>query len=447
MRKISLIVFLVSVLVLILATYSFATSPYGDICPDGRVDVKDAVVLAQHLAGWKASVSLIDLRFADVNCDASVDIKDAVTLSQYLAKWDVILGSETETIDMIYTRGELLAVIKAAYESKGTIIGEINSAKYDNMINIAIEDFKSASGGYLPGMIGLDIGDAFMSGYTSNNQIDEMVEQITEYAKMGGIVHTWMHMTNPSPRPEDKTAWNHIWAKLGNHTEEDWQQLLTEGTEYNTKLKTALDKTASFLKRLRDNGVPVIWRPYHEHSGTWFWWCMGFKDSEGNYLPEHYFSDLWIYTYKYFTEEWGLDNLVWMFCPTTGDYAPQLYGYPGDEYVDLVGFDWYTGGDYHGQDMAYNSVVTTGKPVCVGEFGVAGEAKAEKIEDQPSVWSCENLLEFLETADAEGRKYGFWCNWSTPHQLSQLGKLDVLMESPLVYGLDEVKKLFESLNK
>ena len=56
------------------------------------MDVKDAVVLAQHLAGWNASVSLIDLRFADVNCDTEVDIKDAVTLSQYLAKWDVTLG-------------------------------------------------------------------------------------------------------------------------------------------------------------------------------------------------------------------------------------------------------------------------------------------------------------------------------------------------------------------
>ena len=350
---------------------------------------------------------------------------------------------------MIYTREELLAVIKAANEAKGTIIGEVNSAKFDNMINIAIEDFKKASGGVLPGMIGLDIGDAFMHGYTrKETQIDEMVEQITEYAKMGGIVHTWMHMTNPSPIPEGKNGWTHIWGKLGSGTVDEWDKLFTAGTEYNTNFIAALDKTASFLKRLRDNGVPVIWRSYHEHSGNWFWWCMGKKDEAGNCLvPEEYFSHLWKFTYEYFTEKWGLDNLVWMFSPSTSTLVHQLYGYPGDEYVDIVGFDWYTGGNYHEQDIVYSNLAVTGKPVCLGEFGVAGEAKAEKREDQPSVWSCRNLLEYFEEADAEGRKYGFWCNWSTPHQLSQLGELDVLMESPLAYGLDDVKKLFESLKK
>ena len=64
---------------------------YGDINGDTKVDIKDAVLLAQHLAKWEVS---INDSAADVNADGKVDIKDAVLLAQYLAKWDVILGGK-----------------------------------------------------------------------------------------------------------------------------------------------------------------------------------------------------------------------------------------------------------------------------------------------------------------------------------------------------------------
>ena len=72
---------------------------YGDSNSDDRVDVKDAVLLAQYLAKWEV---IIDKSASDCNCDSSVDIKDAVLLAQYLAKWEVVLGPDSdEKIEVI----------------------------------------------------------------------------------------------------------------------------------------------------------------------------------------------------------------------------------------------------------------------------------------------------------------------------------------------------------
>ena len=449
--KKSTILFLISLFAIVFTLSVSAGNDFGDIHSDGKIDTKDVVKLAQYVADWDINLSVDEYYACDTDYDGNVDSADIVILAQYIAGWGVEIGGEKvktpieEDENMIYTKSQLMAVLNMAWETNGTIIGEGNSAKAKNMIGIALEDFKKASGGELPGMIGLDIGSAFMNGYRSQGILNEVVEQLTDYAKQGGIIHTWAHMANPSPMPDGKTAWSHIWGKLGSHTEEDWQQLFTEGTEYNTKFKAALDDSAEILKMLKDNGVTVIWRPYHEHSGTWFWWCFGYKDSNGNRLNEDYFKRLWIYTYEYFTEKWGLDNLVWMYSPSVGNYAHQLYGYPGDEYVDIVGFDWYTSGRYTEQDLAYDRLVTTGKSISLGEFGVANSAKAENMKDQSEVWSCLDLLAYFEKAAKEGRRYSFWFNWSTPHQLSQLGHLDKLVESPLVYCLDDVKNMFDNL--
>ncbi|MBR3966549.1 MAG: hypothetical protein IKJ91_05695 [Clostridia bacterium] len=449
--KKSVVLCLTLILAVIFSVFAFAGNIFGDIQSDGKVDTKDAVVLAQYLAGWDINPGVDEYYAADVNFDGTVDTRDAVLLAQYLAQWNVTIGGireKDEIIEdenMIYTKSQLMAVLNMAWETNGTIIGEGNSAKDANMMGIALEDFKNASGGELPGMVGLDIGSAFMEGYRRKGLLDEIVAQLADYAKQGGIIHTWAHMANPSPMPEDKTTWSHVWGKLGTHTEEDWQQLFTEGTEYNTKFKAALDDSAEFLKLLRDNGITAIWRPYHEHSGTWFWWCFGYKDAEGNRLDEKYFKQLWIYTYEYFTNEWGLDNLVWMYSPSTGNYAHQLYGYPGDEYVDIVGFDWYTSGKYEEQNLAYNRLLASGKSISLGEFGVTGDARAEDPANQSETWSCLDLLAYLEKAAEEGRRYSFWFNWSTPHQFSQLGHLDKLVESPLVYCLDDVKNMFDNL--
>ncbi|PAW91549.1 MAG: hypothetical protein B9S33_00745 [Pedosphaera sp. Tous-C6FEB] len=95
------------------------------------------------------------------------------------------------------------------------------------------------------------------------------------------------------------------------------------------------------LTTLRDAGMPVLWRPFAEMNGTWFWW--------GN-LPRDHYHALWRDLHGYFTQTRGLTNLLWVFEPdqtvhlvggSTSSGTPIDYYYPGDDVVDVVGHNFY----------------------------------------------------------------------------------------------------------
>jgi len=87
-----------------------------------------------------------------------------------------------------------------------------------------------------------------------------------------------------------------------------------------------LDVIAGQLARFRDRNIPILWRPFHEAEGTWFWW--GRKGAGVT-------RDLYIRMYRYLTQEKGLNNLLWVWS------SPVEGAYPGDDYVDVVGWDIY----------------------------------------------------------------------------------------------------------
>ena len=109
-------------------------------------------------------------------------------------------------------------------------------------------------------------------------------------------------------------------------TEFDAANATVEGTWENKVFTEDLKNTAAYLKLLRDADIPILWRPFHEEAGGWFWWG---KDAVS-------FKSLWIAMFNYFKAE-GLDNLIWVWT-TEGNDADW---YPGDQYVDIVGRDIY----------------------------------------------------------------------------------------------------------
>lgn len=109
-------------------------------------------------------------------------------------------------------------------------------------------------------------------------------------------------------------------------TEFDATNATVEGTWENKVFTEELKNAAAYLKLLRDADIPVLWRPFHEAAGGWFWWG---KDAAS-------FKSLWIAMFNYFKTE-GLDNLIWVWT-TEGNDADW---YPGDQYVDIVGRDVY----------------------------------------------------------------------------------------------------------
>ena len=109
-------------------------------------------------------------------------------------------------------------------------------------------------------------------------------------------------------------------------TEFDATNATVEGTWENKVFTEDGGIANANLGGLRDADIPVLWRPFHEAAGGWFWWG---KDAAS-------FKSLWIAMFNYFKTE-GLDNLIWVWT-TEGNDADW---YPGDQYVDIVGRDVY----------------------------------------------------------------------------------------------------------
>jgi mannan endo-1,4-beta-mannosidase len=110
----------------------------------------------------------------------------------------------------------------------------------------------------------------------------------------------------------------------------------------NAKYNAKLDQVANFANTLRNakgESIPFIFRPYHEHNGSWFWW------GKGNCTTQEYIA-LWKYTVDYLKNTKNVHNMLYAFSPDGQQFSSKpdyLAIYPGDSYVDVFGLDFYFG--------------------------------------------------------------------------------------------------------
>ena len=202
-------------------------------------------------------------------------------------------------------------------------------------------DYIFEHSGKYPAIRGLD----FM-----NNDFYGCVDRAVEWWDKGGIVTICWHCGND---------FNDSWDEAQADDFDDWDKVLTEGTPEYEDLIRGMDKAAKSLSYLQDKGVPVLWRPFHEFDGAWFWWGRGWSER---------FIKLWTIMYDRYTNHWGLNNLIWVL-GYSGLGIDCDDWYPGDEYVDIVGADSYDGGPCN---SLYNKMVEIAgdrKPVCFHECG------------------------------------------------------------------------------
>ncbi len=200
--------------------------------------------------------------------------------------------------------------------------------------------------GHWPAMIGVDYADFGRGGLTFTKPNAAAIA----YWRQGGLVTVSAHLYNPAnPKGgglRDKGV--HFAALLEpGETRERWLKemaLLGDG-----------------LEALRRDGVVVLWRPFHEMNGGWFWW--------GAQEPAQFIA-VWREMFIYLSKTRGLDNLLWVYAPNHGDKTAVYY--PGDAYVDLVGFDAYT--DFIDTDhiRGYAELAALPKPFGFSEFGPHG---------------------------------------------------------------------------
>ena len=234
------------------------------------------------------------------------------------------------------------------------------------------------TGGLYPALVGLDVMNYSPSSIALGTHL-VTVDQAINYWREGYIVTLCWHW-----RPDVKymdTAGTGWWGGFytENTTFDLGKALSGEDPEGYDLLIRDIDAIAGQLARLRDAGVPVLWRPLHEASGGWFWWGASGKDA---------YLQLYHLLFDRLTNEYGLNNLIWIW------NAQSPAWYPGDDEVDIIGTDIYPGERvYDPQSAAFLQlarVTDTRKMIILSENGCVPDP---------------------ELAFRNGTVWGSWCTW------------------------------------
>ncbi len=196
--------------------------------------------------------------------------------------------------------------------------------------------------GHAPAILGFDYIDPRDDVLVNARALD--------WARSGGIVTFCWHWGAPD-----------IGTGYENSKKDfDVAAALKPGTTQNRLMLAQMDHVAGLLKVLRAAKVPVLWRPFHEFSGDWFWW--------GKHGPDA-FKALWRLMYDRYTRVHGLDNLMWVLGWAGQNVDPAYY--PGHDTVDVAGADIYV--EDHGNlapmFAAVKRIVGDSMPICLHENG------------------------------------------------------------------------------
>lgn len=193
-------------------------------------------------------------------------------------------------------------------------------------------DMKEVSG-YYPDICGWELGGLELGDPVNLDSVDfnNMRKHMQEMHRRGGINTMTWHSYNI-------ISGNNCWdvSQTGVVA-----SILPEGPKHEQYLKW-LNRFADFVTSIKDDDgelIPLLFRPYHELTGSWFWWGADLCSADE-------YKQLWRMTYDYLTKEKEVHNLLYVY--STGNFndaALFLERYPGDDVVDILGFDIYQYGE------------------------------------------------------------------------------------------------------
>lgn len=268
---------------------------------------------------------------------------------------------------------EVAAVVKFLSElsGRGIIIGQHTKTKAQEELS-----YLQKYTGKLPALCGFEL-----LSYSPNIRLEtcdeeclkevyenkDTLEEAWEWAEKKGLITFTWHWFSPIGGA-DKSFY-------ARNTDYDASKALTQGTEENKAFISDMDHMAEILKRFRDKHIPIIWRPFHEADGSWFWW-----GSHGSEVAK----GLYRFMYDRYTNYHKLDNLIWVW------NSPQKEGYVGDDVCDVISRDLYTAAHQH-TDLAESykeliQITPANKIVAIGEIGAMPSLPSLSKTKIPWVW-------------------------------------------------------------
>ncbi|MGM9792130.1 MAG: glycoside hydrolase family 26 protein [Candidatus Cryptobacteroides sp.] len=229
----------------------------------------------------------------------------------------------------------IVSTLKSAASEGKVLYGHQDDLMYGHDWNVNEDgaqefvrsDVKAVCGQY-PAVLGLELGGIEMGDERSLDDVDFklLASAAVKHHERGGIVAVSWHPRNIANGGSSWDACPGVVASI------------LEGGEHHEQFLVWLDRVCDELELMRDSSgklIPVIWRPWHEYTGSWFWWGW-------DHCSAQEYIALWKMTYDYMVDVRGLRNLVWAVSPDANTrFDSWAERYPGDEYVDIIGMDLY----------------------------------------------------------------------------------------------------------
>lgn len=250
---------------------------------------------------------------------------------------------------------QLFGFLQATQDSSGIMFGHQHAL--DEGVTLTGEaprtgstdsEVKNAVGDY-PAVFGWDTGSLDggekpgVAGDVEQSIQNTAISMKTAY-DLGGVIVLSMH-----PR-------NFVTGGAYNDLTGNVVQNILPGGDYNDTFNAWLDQIATLSYLLKDddgNSIPFIFRPFHEQTGSWFWW------GESTTTTEQY-KAIYRYTVDYLKNTKDVHNILYAYTPnkmTPGDEERYMRTYPGDDYVDIFGIDIYDQQENAGSEEFLDSVV------------------------------------------------------------------------------------------
>jgi mannan endo-1,4-beta-mannosidase len=324
------------------------------------------------------------------------------------------LGGESKPVQPVTPNAspEVRALLQVLHDISGqyTLTGQHN---FPNTTDRNSE-FAAKYLGKTPAIFASDWGFAAAGDTDSYLARPDIVQAAVRQYRRGALVDLCWHAVPPGAdepvtfRPLPGSDPKKLASVQGKLTDEQFKDVLTPGTALYQRWCAQVDEIAVFLKQLQDAHVPVLWRPYHEMNGDWFWW--------GGRTGEYSTIALYRQLFDRLVNHHHLNNLIWVWSMDRINNPEMEHAkyFPGINYVDVLALDVY------GSDFAqsyYDSLVSLshGKPLALDEVG--NPPTPEILQKQPR-WVY----------------YGIWAGMvrNTPRKES-----DALMRDPRILNLED----------
>lgn len=297
-----------------------------------------------------------------------------------------------------------------AISGKYTLTGQHN---YPNTRN-RNSQFAARYLGKTPAIFGSDWGHAKAGDSDSYLARPDIVQEAIRQHQLGALVTICWHAVPPTadepitfrqlPNSDPKA----LASVSGKLLDEQFKDVLTPGTPLYLHWCAQVDAIAVFLKQLQDAHVPVLWRPYHEMNGDWFWW--------GGRTGEYSTIALYRQLFDRLVNHHHLNNLIWEWSVDRVSKPGMEHAkfFPGIEFVDVLALDVY------GRDFAqtyYDSLVTLsqGKPMVLAEVG--NPPTPEILSQQP--------------------RWVYYMTWAGMVRNTSRKQYDVLFKDPRILSLED----------